>query len=75
MQLLRGSTQIYSGGIITTFSDTGLPPDSSNTYTIITSNSNGSAATSYSYTVNTSNDNGTSSGPMSRVRKSRARRN
>ena len=46
MQILRNGSLIYSGGVISTFADTGMSADSSYTYTVITSNTDGSSATS-----------------------------
>ena len=44
MQILRNGAQIYSGGVEGTFADTGLSADSAYSYTVNTSNSNGSAS-------------------------------
>ncbi|HZK81484.1 MAG TPA: hypothetical protein VFC46_10465, partial [Humisphaera sp.] len=48
MEVLRDGSSIYTGGPISSFSDTNLSPDSSHSYAVIVSNANGSASASTS---------------------------
>ena len=43
MQIERDGTDIYNGAVTTSFSDIGLSPDSTHSYTVTTANGNGSS--------------------------------